>query len=189
MKKPLYILVGLLLASLLSACSGGSSSSSSTTAPASGWTWVGGSQYSGAYSYDFTEQGVGSTLNMPGARSTSVSWIDRSGNFWIFGGLTENALTFLGDLWRYNPQTKEWAWMNGSLTTNTVGNYGTQGVAASTNSPGARIGPVAWTDTKGNLWMYGEMGGLAAIGTLNDLWKYTISTGLMKLKKKASRYL
>lgn len=185
MKKFLHILAILVAASFLSACGGGSSSSSSSPTPAStsGWTWVGGSKYSGAYSYDFTAQGVGSTLNMPGARSTSVSWIDRDGNFWIFGGLTENALTFLGDLWRYNPKTKEWAWMKGSLTTNTVGIYGTQGVAASSNNPGARIGPVAWTDTSGNLWMYGgfgygDTGGLDSIGTLNDLWKYNIATGL-----------
>jgi hypothetical protein len=151
MQKFLHILAILVTTVVLAACGGGSSSTSPSapTAAASttGWTWVGGSKYSGVFSYDFTAQGVGSTLNMPGARSTSVSWIDRDGNFWIFGGLTENAITFLGDLWRYNPKTKEWAWMDGSLTADTVGSYGTQGIAASSNAPGARIGPVAWTDT------------------------------------------
>ena len=182
----LKVLTSSAMLLLLSACGGGSSSSDSSSTPAvstTGWTWVGGSKYSGAYSYNFTAQGEGSALNMPGARSTSVSWVDRDGNFWLFGGLTENALTFLSDLWKYNPKTKEWAWLKGSLTTNTVGNYGTQNISASSNAPGARIGPVAWTDTNGNLWMYGgfgygEAGGLNAIGTLNDLWKYSITTGL-----------
>lgn len=178
--KSISLLLSVLFSSiLLTACGGGSSDSSPSTS-SSGWTWVGGSKYSGAFNYDFTAQGVGSVLNMPGARSTSVSWIDREGNFWVFGGLTENAVTFLGDMWKYSPTTKEWAWMNGSQTPNTFGSYGTQGVAVAGNSPGARIGPVAWTDTSGNLWMYGgfgygESGGM---GTLNDLWKYNIASGL-----------
>ena len=183
MKKFLILLIAVIQALLLASCGGSSSNDSSASASAApGWTWVGGSKYSDIANYSFTAQGVGSTLNMPGSRSTSVSWIDQNGNFWLFGGLTENALTFLGDLWRYNPSTREWAWMKGALTTNTVGNYGVQGVAAASNAPGARIGPVAWTDTQGNLWMYGgfgygESGGMSSMGTLNDLWKYSIETG------------
>lgn len=182
MKKIKQFLAAAMGVLLMTGCGGSSSDAPAATTETAGWIWVGGSKYSDVAGYVFTAQGGGSTLNMPGARSTSVSWIDQSGHFWLFGGLTRNALTFLGDLWRYDPVTGEWAWMKGALAPNTLGRYGEQGVAAAGNAPGARIGPVAWTDTQGNLWMYGgfgygESGDLRSIGTLNDLWKYNIETG------------
>jgi len=49
------------------------------------WTWKSGSNLisqPGTYG----TRGVPSTSNMPGARSDSISWIDSSGTFWLFGG-------------------------------------------------------------------------------------------------------
>jgi hypothetical protein len=53
-------------------------------------------------------QGVASTNNVPGGRSNSVSWIDGSGNLWLFGGFhwtgaVGGSWVSLNDLWRYVP--------------------------------------------------------------------------------------
>lgn len=51
--------------------------------------------------------------------------------------------------------------------------YGTKGVSSSLNSPPARYNAVGWTDTSGNLWLFG---GITVINTndrLNDLWKFS----------------
>jgi hypothetical protein len=50
-------------------------------------------------------QGVAATTNVPGARWLAVSWIDNSGNFWLFGGGYSSTAgsVDLNDLWRYQP--------------------------------------------------------------------------------------
>jgi len=45
---------------------------------------------------------------VPGARSSFSSWIDSSGNMWLFGGYgydSSGDLGYLNDLWQYNPST------------------------------------------------------------------------------------
>lgn len=58
---------------------------------------------------------------------------------------------------------------------NARGTYGTQGTPASGNVPGARYTTSTWTDSSGNLWLFGGAG-YSAAGTpvdLNDLWIFT----------------
>jgi hypothetical protein len=56
-----------------------------------------------------------------------------------------------------------------------TGIYGTLGVASSSNVPGARYGAESWTDSTGNLWLFGGTGEAASstIGGLSGLWEYT----------------
>lgn len=49
------------------------------------WTWVSGSTGGGAQGV-YGTQGAPSAGNVPGARSSAISWIDSTGNFWLFGG-------------------------------------------------------------------------------------------------------
>ena len=72
------------------------------------------------------------------------------------------------------PATNVWTWVSGSNTGNQAGNYGTKGVAAPSNVPGARLGAVSWADSGGNLWLFGGYGWDSAGSgdLLNDLWKY-----------------
>lgn len=67
-----------------------------------------------------------------------------------------------------------WAWMNGATNINQNGTYGTQGVPAPANTPGARYTAESWTDAAGALWLFGGMGYAASefAGFLNDLWRY-----------------
>jgi N-acetylneuraminic acid mutarotase len=77
-------------------------------------------------------------------------------------------------------QSYEWAWMTGSATSvDVAGDYGTIQQSDETNSPGSRFEASTWTDADGNLWLFGGLGEDATgkNGSLNDLWKYDVSTG------------
>ena len=137
------------------------------------WTWMGGSNLineQGTYG----SQGTAASGNIPGARTTAVGWTDAAGNFWLFGGQGYSAGQggFLNDLWKYS--AGKWTWMAGSTAADELGTYGTQGMAASSNIPGARDLAVSWIDASGNLWILGGDGypssGLS--GDLNDLWEF-----------------
>ncbi|MBN2534136.1 MAG: hypothetical protein JXB88_14700 [Spirochaetales bacterium] len=138
------------------------------------WTWVSGGDtrdQSGIYG----TKGVPNVSNIPGARQGSISWIDSSGNLWLFGGYgldTGTTKDQLNDLWRYDGTY--WTWVSGGNTGGNDGIYGTQGIPDDENIPGARQDSVAWIDSTGNLWLFGGFGfdSTGSSGRLNDLWKY-----------------
>jgi N-acetylneuraminic acid mutarotase len=146
------------------------------------WTWVGGTSATGVQGV-YGTQGVPAATNMPGARSNLISWKDASGNLWLFGGGGSDAnggFISFNDLWKYSPTSGQWTWMGGSSTPGASGVYGTQGVPASTNMPGARlVNNTVWSDAAGNAWMFGGYGfdSTGTFGPLNDLWKYSPATG------------
>jgi len=155
------------------------------------WTWVAGGN-------TLDELGVYGTFqtpasgNAPGARYLASGWTDSSGNFWLFGGsgYASNAGELnLNDLWKFSTSTSQWTWMGGasilypcnilfSTPCPVPGTYGTRGTAASTNFPGARNASATWTDSSGNLWLFGGSGQDANnFGAwLNDLWEYNPGT-------------
>ena len=145
------------------------------------WTWVSGSQWAGQFGV-YGTKGVAAAANIPGGRDRSVSWIDSAGNLWLFGGYGVEGspvleLGHLNDLWRYNPVTKRWTWMSGSDTSEQAGVYGTKGVAAAANVPGARM--TAFPGQTAQVTC--GCSGATAIqsrhsGHLNDLWRYDPAT-------------
>lgn len=151
--------------------------------PSSGlWTWMSGDSIRGQ-SGMYGTRGVAAPGNKPGARFYSIQWNDGAGDFWLYGGqgfAANNAFGYLNDLWKYSVSTGQWTWMGGDTLPNRPVAYGTKGVAASGNDPGARERGIGWKDAAGNLWLFGELGYYApgATGLMNDLWKYTPSTGL-----------
>jgi hypothetical protein len=148
--------------------------------PGSGqWTWVGGSDGPNAAGVYGTQR-AGTFGNAPGARVSAVSWKDHSGNFWLFGGYGYSQVGNLGnlnDLWEYNLGSGVWTWIGGSPSLAGSGTYGTQGIAASSNLPGARQQAVSWLDSGGDFWLFGGFGvdSLSEVGDLNDLWRFTQS--------------
>ena len=71
------------------------------------WNWVSGSQIGGGIG-TYGTLGTASASNLPASRVGAVSWIDTSGNLWLFGGLGKdptdaNSSGNLNDLWRYAP--------------------------------------------------------------------------------------
>ncbi len=135
------------------------------------WTWIGGpNQVNEPGTYG--TQGVPSTSSWPGPRNNAVSWTDSAGNLWLLGG---NWANDYNDLWRYSGG--EWTWMSGSNQPCQAGVYGTQGIASSSNTPGARDGSASWTDKSGNLWLFGAEpfcsgSGFGSALKYNDLWEY-----------------
>ncbi len=177
----------LILALFLGACSNGTSS---PTISPTGWTWMGGSNFTGANGV-YGTQGVASQSNIPGARYIAISWVDQTNNFWLFGGSgngANGASGNLNDLWKYNTTTNQWSWISGSNTINSAGIYGTSQVAATSNVPGGRFGGVSWLDLNGNLWLFGGFGNdeSGTVGALNDLWKYNPNTNLWTWMNGAS---
>jgi hypothetical protein len=140
------------------------------------WTWVSGAN-TGNQAGTYGTQGTAAAGNVPPGRQASVAWIDKLGNFWMFGGFTSGTNGF-NDLWKYDPVAKQWTWISGSKgATSTPGNYGTQGIAAASNVPGARWIPAAWSDIHGNLWLFGGQGfDATGTGSLGDLWEFTLDT-------------
>lgn len=143
------------------------------------FTWVGGPS-TGTGPAVYGTLGVGATANLPGPRDKAGTWTDASGSLWLFGGEgldSTGAYGDLNDLWQYSPSRGEWTWMGGSDTVNATGVYGTQGVAAAANAPGARFGPDTWTDPTGHLWMFGGWSNLGPNQHFNDLWEYSTASG------------
>jgi N-acetylneuraminic acid mutarotase len=143
------------------------------------WTWVAGPDLSLPASAVYGTQGVAAPTNLPGPRAGSVSWIDASGDLWLFGGNGDisNASPYrvglLDDLWEFSPSTGQWTWISGSATVNAAGVYGDIGIPAAANIPTARYGAGSWIDASGNLWLFG---GSSFGGFLNDVWKFTPSS-------------
>ncbi len=138
----------------------------------SNWTWLGGSSEEDQPGVAGTK-GVPAPGNVPGGRSAAASWIDATGDLWVFGGSCppshdEGATN---DLWRWDGAM--WTWMSGATSRWEFGRYGTRGVPDASNVPGARHLASAWRDPAGDLWLFGGYGvGQTGGGTLNDLWRW-----------------
>ena len=135
------------------------------------WTWVSGSNLA-SQKGTYGTLGMPALGNVPGARNGAVSWTDPTGNFWLFGGNISVGNELLNDLWKYSGA--EWTWMGGSNMPSQQGTYGTKGIPAQGNVPGARQFAGSWTDKSGNFWLFGGFGydSAGTVGDLNDLWKY-----------------
>jgi len=144
------------------------------------WAWITGSNTPNAPGV-YGTQGQAAAANTPGARSNAVTWTDPDGNLWLFGGMRADPyFSYFNDLWKFVPSTGLWTWISGANTPDSVGNYGSQGTASAGSVPGARGSAVAWTDSAGNLWLFGGAGhdSTGLYGDLNDLWEYAPDTGL-----------
>jgi N-acetylneuraminic acid mutarotase len=146
------------------------------------WDWVAGS-YIANPTGTYGTKNAPSGSNAPGGRQSAVSWTDAQGRLWLFGGAgydSTAAFGMLNDLWRFDPLSGQWTWVNGSPTTGSSGNYGSLGKAAATNMPGARSNAVQWTDASGNFWLFGGNGydSTGTSGYLNDLWSLSSTTGV-----------
>lgn len=153
------------------------------------WTWIHGASGYTTQTPSINREAVVASAatvfhvdNMPGCRADGAKWVDSARNLWIFGGHRVQNGIRRNDLWKYETTTNRWAWMNGSTAAvNTAGNYGTKGVASTSNQPGSRGygNPAAWIDHKAQkLYMFGGTGHDRnnTMGNLDDLWVYDMRT-------------
>jgi N-acetylneuraminic acid mutarotase len=163
------------------------------------WSWMGGTSTPERQCVDNQgeilcgQSGVYGTLgtaapeNFPGGRSNAVSWTDKSGDLWLYGGGGWDSAGqdgVLNDLWEFNPAINQWTWIGGSSTIpanfyGRPGVYGTMGTPAAGNDPGALVYAFSWTDERGNSWLFGGWGYDVndENGLPNNLWKFDASVG------------
>jgi len=165
------------------------------------WTWKSGSNSissNGGQSGVYGKLGIPSTANSPGGRDNATTWIDKSGNLWLFGGEGFDAQGnpgHMNDLWEFSPSAGNWTWIAGSSTmpslcaANSVfglcgwpADYGMFGIPAPNINPGSRVSAVGWTDSEGNLLLFGGTGSVfwesrdfSPIDQY-DLWKFNPTT-------------
>lgn len=139
------------------------------------WTWMKGTNLTNQFGI-YGSKGVASATNNPGGRYQASSWIDGSGNLWLFGGQgygASGSSGSLNDLWKYNIASGEWTWMKGATVINQLGVYGTLNVSSATNNPGARYFGNTSKDLAGNFYLYSGTGYNSATTGAADLWRYS----------------
>jgi hypothetical protein len=139
-------------------------------------------------------------VGTPGGRDFAVTWTDKAGRKWLFGGLgypypspfktTAIPENLLNDLWVFSGgawipanlpmyQNKAGDWVVDPTpleSQNVPGAYGILGTASAGAAPGSRWGGSTWTDSGGNLWMFGGQGYDSTASQnnalLNDIWEW-----------------
>ena len=145
------------------------------------WTWEGGANVGTALATTGPVQGVYGTQgtaapgNQPGARDSQMTWTDSNGKFWMFGGSGVDGTGTdgeLSDLWMYDPSVQQWTSENSAQTAGIAGVYGLPGTLGT--QPGGRHSGMIWTDSSGQVWLFGGTG-LDTNGNdlpLGDFWMY-----------------
>jgi N-acetylneuraminic acid mutarotase len=141
------------------------------------WAWYSGPLTAGPTPVMGTSGTFSSTYH-PGGRDSGCLWVNSAtGYIYVFGGESTDTNAKNGpmnDLWEYNPTTLQWAWISGSMTYNSTGNYGAIRVANSGYIPGSREFQNCFTGINNEFYMFGGQGYDSAgnFGDLNDLWLY-----------------
>jgi len=157
------------------------------------WTWMAGPNTAGNYGTATLPPPAppAQSTNTPGGREYGASWTDSSGRKWLFGGFgldlagasPPSLPGLLNDLWLYSDGQGAWIPAGLTITTATVGTVTTAtadipSIQRTDNfggsSPGSRWGSVTWSDSSGNLWLFGGQGlSTNGVGLLNDIWEFT----------------
>src|SRR6185437_6169009 len=82
----------------------------------------------------------------------------------------------------YQPGFGSWTWMGGSDNSSLPPVYGTMGVASPLNNPGGRTAAFSWSDSAGNLWLFGGSvfgnNNQGAVNSYyNDVWEFNPTSG------------
>jgi hypothetical protein len=145
------------------------------TVTTNNWTWMNGSNLA-MQTGTYGTQCITAPANTPGYRlENRVHWTDIRGNFWMMGGGYGSQHYTWNDLWMYCVYSNEWKWVDGSVTQNPAGTWGSRGISAPANTPDGRCGGVGWEDQSGNLYFFGGTNN-GFLQFYNDLWRYAIDT-------------
>ncbi len=145
-----------------------------THAQAATWTWMSGSTTVNLLG-NYVTPNVFDPANEPPSLYEPVYWRDNAGLLWIYGGYHQSPFKVVfTQMWCYNPYINQWKMVKDF--TNSP-NYGIKGVAAATNSPGARTFCCpAWVDNNGKFWLFSGMD-YSYGDYCDDMWMYDPITG------------
>eukprot|EP00158_Paraphelidium_tribonemae_P005904 Partr_v1_DN27581_c0_g1_i2_m30721 putative Inherit from NOG: hedgehog protein len=139
------------------------------------WTWISGSSIPDDGG-SITSQGNWSSLHNPSARTNALFVRNPTTNVvYMFGGLALAESTWLNDMWALKWETREWAWVSGTLQTNRTPMTGTKGVPSALNYPGGLYSySASFHKASGLILIYGGSAIDKSVlsGRSNDLWAY-----------------
>lgn len=144
------------------------------------WTWMKGTGLPNDTG-NFGTQGMASPSNNPPSLRWGVAtWTGQNNSLWLYGGYAPG-IGYMNDLWKYDIATNEWIWVHGAATNGISAVHGTQGIPASSNTPGSLSETsCTWVDSTGNLWLFG---GISNGGNLNTLWKAGCTHGIQLMER------
>jgi len=126
------------------------------------WTWMSGSKSP-------NQPGSITTPATPGARFGALTWVDKTGQLWLFGGDgydTKGRRSELNDVWRYDLVKNTWT---------CISDIQYQG-----NVPTGRDSGTTWVDPNGKFWFFGGLNSStdSRVSTkyFGDLWTYDPDT-------------
>ncbi len=136
------------------------------------WAWIGGDSgivTTGQYINFCSTNGGNEPMGRIEQRSAQLNGC--ASTLFMFGGVTTiNWMAVLNDLWSFDLATQNWKWISGSDTLSPYGSYGTMGVSSTSNMPPGMCGACFWSDSSGNLWLWGGLSNYEE--DLNAMWKY-----------------
>ncbi|MEJ1931591.1 kelch repeat-containing protein [Nostoc sp. NIES-2111] len=150
------------------------------------WSWIKGDTL-----YDVLAspgvQGIPSSTNNPQGLTACHTWQGRDGMLWLWGGRRKTptgvGVNIFADLWRFDPATNQWTWMKGVGVNNDGGSISAVGIENLTNRPPVALPACTWTDTTGNLWLYG---GYGVNNYAHGLWRYNVARNMWSKRPSGS---
>jgi len=134
------------------------------------WTWVRGSNMPNP-TPNYGTKCVSNINDDPPARTQNQAcWVDKCDNFWMFGGRNNLGNNF-NDMWHYDVAANTWTWVSGGP--GAMASHGTMNIPAASNMPEPRSNSMAFTQSNGDLWLFG--GNYPFVGN-NDMWRFVIDT-------------
>jgi N-acetylneuraminic acid mutarotase len=147
------------------------------------WTWISGDTLINQREVWGT-RGVPAPANKPGGRYEMAGFVDGK-NFYVFGGKgggrgPDCYACLFNDIWKYDIDANQWAWLGGDNNLNRQGSYGGKGEEQPENEPGARSGAVL-SVYDGRIYVFGGVGLKEDSDEdkvrFNDLWRFNPSSG------------
>lgn len=136
------------------------------------WTWLSGNDtynVPGVYG----TQGEFHPSNSPGSRTESAMVCTESAIFLYGGrGFDDTSAKALGDLWKFDLDSNQWAWIHGKSGAPVRGN---KGEPSPDNFPGGRLKHSLVIAQNGELYLFGGTA-LSSNQNFNDLWVFNQST-------------
>ena len=157
------------------------------------WAWMGGRALVSNVAPVYGTKFQFAPGNWPGQRDGAVTWTDKNGRFWLFGGSRGSLVScanYLNDLWAFDPKLGahgQWAWMGGTKPVTCVNNtslvsagaYGTEYQFADGNLPYGRSNATTAVDSAGRLWLFSGFAADSGLSlwSLGDLWVFYPAKG------------
>jgi gliding motility-associated-like protein len=141
------------------------------------WTWMAGNSVPYSPS-TFTAQCLPGNGTPQSVYENRVNWRDQCGRFWSLSGATldsavsVNNTTSTSTLWCFDPQTFQFVWVSGPLTSGAPAVYGTQGVPSTLNRPASLAGANSFISASGDFWLCSGLEMYQGASTRNTMWRY-----------------